>query len=334
MKRILSGSLLVVALAGSAAASDLDLAAQSGGAASVEVFPGAAVPYEVVGELGDGRSEGLALVLFDLSFSGGPLGAADAPSTAPMESFASPLGLSNPAGFGGTPAGGDLIQVGGGQNTIRNVFAPQPSGSVVVGVAQPGAPEVLVTGTLTAPAEPGTYVLSISNPIANVIRAGETGTPFWRVEAAGEGVLSPLEVIVLDCGTSTYCVGAPNSAGAGARMASRGSPSVAANDLVLAVSGATPSVFGLFYYGSTALAGAPFGDGFRCVGGSTFRLNPPATTNASGAASRPLDLTSPPAPAGQITAGSTWYFQFWYRDVPAMGAGFNLSDGLAATFCP
>ena len=35
-----------------------------------------------------------------------------------------------------------------------------------------------------------------------------------------------------------------------------------------------------------------------------------------------------------IAPGSTWYFQFWYRD-PAMGApGFNLSSALAVSFEP
>jgi hypothetical protein len=34
----------------------------------------------------------------------------------------------------------------------------------------------------------------------------------------------------------------------------------------------------------------------------------------------------------QILAGSTWYFQLYYRD--GVGAGFNLSNSLQATFCP
>jgi hypothetical protein len=55
------------------------------------------------------------------------------------------------------------------------------------------------------------------------------------------------------------------------------------------------------------------------------------TTNG-GFAQRTLDFTS--SPASDITAGSTWSFQFFYRDVAAGGAGFNLSNGLSATFCP
>jgi hypothetical protein len=47
-----------------------------------------------------------------------------------------------------------------------------------------------------------------------------------------------------------------------------------------------------------------------------------------------LDNTSPPSAATQITAGSTWNFQAWFRDPAAGGAFFNLSDGLNLTFAP
>jgi hypothetical protein len=46
-----------------------------------------------------------------------------------------------------------------------------------------------------------------------------------------------------------------------------------------------------------------------------------------------LDNSNPPAPSGQLTAGSTWNFQYWFRD-PNTGANFNLSNGHSITFCP
>ena len=100
-----------------------------------------------------------------------------------------------------------------------------------------------------------------------------------------------------------------------------------------------PSQFGLFYYGPQP-AQVPFGDGFRCVGGGstgTFRLNPPLMTDSFGDAIRALDMTQPPmgSGSGQVTGGSTWYFQFWYRDPQGPGgSGFNFSDGLQVDFCP
>jgi hypothetical protein len=137
------------------------------------------------------------------------------------------------------------------------------------------------------------------------------------------------------CGTSSYCVAAPNSVGPGALTGSTGSTCVALNDLRVTCSGLPPSTNGLWFYGANA-AQIPFGNGFRCVSGTVFRLGPPQMVSASGTTARFIDLTAPPASsgAGAITAGSTWRFQFWYRNVAGGGAGFNLSDGLAAVFCP
>ena len=129
-----------------------------------------------------------------------------------------------------------------------------------------------------------------------------------------------------------YCVAAPNSAGAGALLGHAGTLSVARNDLVLFADGCPPEHFGLFYYGSQAPQ-MPFGDGWRCVGGDVFRLGV-VGTGADGSASFALDLEEPPQPAGRITPGSTWHFQFWYRDIPAGMSGFNLSDALTGIFAP
>ena len=124
--------------------------------------------------------------------------------------------------------------------------------------------------------------------------------------------------------------------GPGALIGSSGSTSIASNDFTLVATGAPPSQFGLFYYGPQA-ENLPFGDGVRCVGGQTFRLNPSQLTDGTGALARLVDFSQPPASSGpgQIAAGATWYFQFWYRDpFGPGGSGFNLSDGLVATFVP
>lgn len=99
-----------------------------------------------------------------------------------------------------------------------------------------------------------------------------------------------------------------------------------------------PGQFALFYYGGAAVE-VPFGDGYRCVGSGCcgiWRLNPVQPLDMFGDLGRDLDFTSPPAGAGggKIAPGDTIYFQLWYRDPAAGGSGFNLSNGLQATFCP
>ena len=137
---------------------------------------------------------------------------------------------------------------------------------------------------------------------------------------------------------TNYCISAGNSAGPGSWMGASGTTSITANDFQLHAGGAVPFRPGLFYYGPDE-ALVPFGNGFGCVGAGALgihRLQPPLLTNILGNASRPLDFTAHPANSGlgQINPGSTWSFQFWYRDPDAGGSGFNLSDGLRVTFGP
>jgi photosystem II stability/assembly factor-like uncharacterized protein len=129
-----------------------------------------------------------------------------------------------------------------------------------------------------------------------------------------------------------YCTTSPNSVGSGAVISYLGTVSIAANDLVLVAAGLPGNTPGIFYYG-TSTVDFPLGDGRRCVGGALFRL-PPSFADGQGTLNWSVDLTNPPAVAGQITAGSTWNFQAWYRDPGGPGgAGHNLSDGLNVIFC-
>ena len=206
--------LLLCLCPAAGAVTDLNLRAESSGRGSVLATPGQQISYSIVGELSDTASKGLAMVTFDLAFSGGPLTQAASPTSNPMQNFASPLGLNNPAGYGGTVVGGTLVQVGGAQNTIANTFAPAPTGAVLTDIAQFGSPEVIATGTLTAPTQCGTYVLTIDNVMANVIRAGEDGNPFWAVDPAGVGdkLSLTVEVQALFTNTETLSVATTGSA--------------------------------------------------------------------------------------------------------------------------
>lgn len=135
---------------------------------------------------------------------------------------------------------------------------------------------------------------------------------------------------------TNYCSSTPNSVGVGTQITYLGSNSVVSNDFNLISSASPSNTFGLFFHGGGQTS-VPLGDGVRCVGAGgvgLFRFNPAELTSIFGEAFRPVDIANPSQPAAQITAGSTWYFQYWYRDASGGPAGFNLSDGLAVTFCP
>ena len=134
----------------------------------------------------------------------------------------------------------------------------------------------------------------------------------------------------------SYCTSLPNSASSGGVITSSGSTSIAAQDLTLMARFCPPNQPGLFYYGSNQV-NVPLGDGIRCAGGATFRINPPAFINGQGLATRQLDWSSAPIGSGPgaILPGSTWNFSFWFRDPNGPGGtGFNYTDGRSITFCP
>ncbi len=66
---------------------------------------------------------------------------------------------------------------------------------------------------------------------------------------------------------------------------------------------------------------------------ATFRL-PVVVVDGAGLAQWPLDPTSTPLPGGLITPGTSWFFQFWYRDPLGGPAHYNFSDGFELRLCP
>ena len=127
-----------------------------------------------------------------------------------------------------------------------------------------------------------------------------------------------------------FCDVSDNSTGEPAILSLAGCTQVARNEIGLLARPVPDGRPGLFFYGDTAIASIPFGDGSRCVAGQTFRLS--VLLSRGGELSVDVDLTNPPQVGGLITPGSTWFFQALYRDPDAGGAGFNLSDALQVSF--
>ncbi len=230
MKTTLSLLLTAAVTTSAMAAPSLDLTVRrDDGSSSIVVAPGETINFEVFGVLSsDTDNEGLALFGLDLTNDGGPLDGSVVinPTTDPvMANFTRNAGITNPdspcppaCGFSGTIISGDLVQVGGGQNTINNTAAnaPFPIGGVIVNVAHPPAGQILAEGSITAPAGVGVYTLSIpvSSVFANVISPGQGCAPipadpstFCAAEAATVGAVVNLQYEVADsCAPATATV--------------------------------------------------------------------------------------------------------------------------------
>ena len=143
----------------------------------------------------------------------------------------------------------------------------------------------------------------------------------WPFDPGVQGCPSP----------TSYCTASPNSVGSGALIGTSGTQFIANNDFGLFASNLPANQNGVFFYGGVQ-QDIPFGNGRLCIGGQVYRLNI-VQSDAFGVATFTLDINNPPQVSGQITAGSIWNFQFWYRDPAAGGAFFNLSNGVEVTFC-
>lgn len=122
--------------------------------------------------------------------------------------------------------------------------------------------------------------------------------------------------------------GCQSSAGPGALIASAGSTSAAADDLVLTSTQLPLNKFGLIFSG-TSVTETPLGDGLRCAGGFLKRY----TTQNSGASGTIAQGNL--ASIDGLMAGDTRHFQCWYRDPSGpCGMGFNVSHGVTVSFRP
>ena len=151
----------------------------------------------------------------------------------------------------------------------------------------------------------------------------------------GERLGTGLTQVVLDAPDSSYCIGAPNSVSAsGAVLTRTGSNSLSSNAFVLRVDDLPTSQPGVFCYGGAA-AQIPFQGGYLCVADPLVRLGAPMFASG-GVVEYPIDLVplTQTSAWNRIETGSTWYFQFWYRDPHGPVATSNLSQGLAISFCP
>ncbi|MEM9378387.1 MAG: VCBS repeat-containing protein [Planctomycetota bacterium] len=131
----------------------------------------------------------------------------------------------------------------------------------------------------------------------------------------------------------------PNSTGVPGALTLAGDADVARNRVTLRAHDLPQNATGFFL--TSQMSGSTFpvsgSVGRLCLMGSIGRFVGPGQVLNSGAAGAfclPIDLTALPQPTGsvQATAGSTWFFQAWHRDVAGGGAVSNFTTSAGVTF--
>lgn len=164
---------------------------------------------------------------------------------------------------------------------------------------------------------------------------------------------TPFTVLCSGDGTDTPCPcsntglagrGCENTVSSGgAALASTGKASISSDTLELDSTFAVPFGPGLYYEGNatanpTAPFGVSFGNGLRCAGGTTNRLEI-RVADGVGSANTTASLQI----LGGATAGTTYYYQLWYRDgLTSMplgtcnptSHGFNFSNAISLVWGP
>ena len=130
---------------------------------------------------------------------------------------------------------------------------------------------------------------------------------------------------------SEYCGAENNSLGLPAHLAITGSEHAQDEEQTLSVRDCPPQTLGFFLMAHAGDQGVnqTLGEGRLCLGpGGVTRLRPAISTGPLGILMYQLDsredVTYPPQ-------GSTWSFQFLYRDLAGGPAGFNLTNAVELT---
>lgn len=139
--------------------------------------------------------------------------------------------------------------------------------------------------------------------------------------------------------------GCANSATAsGAELSASGTPSLAADTIVLQQIDSLPHAFTIVLQGTATIAGGTaFGDGLRCVGGALKRLYTKTASGGIVTAPQPGDasVSSRSASLGDpLNVGSVRYHQAYYRD-PVLtfcpdpsGKAFNVGNAVRVVWGP
>ena len=138
---------------------------------------------------------------------------------------------------------------------------------------------------------------------------------------------------------TNYCMANANSTGSIGVQSALGSATVADNDVTLVASSLPNNSFGFFIASlDQGFVANPAGSqGNLCLAGAIGRYVGPGQIQNSGGNGEfqlAIDLTMVPQPTGlvSVSAGESWNFQTWFRDVVGGTATSNFTNGLEIDF--
>ncbi len=161
-----------------------------------------------------------------------------------------------------------------------------------------------------------------------------------NINVVSDGAQGSIITVIPQTLGTNYCTPNTNSTGVPAGISALGSARVVDNDVRLTCSAMPLNAFAFFLTSQTQgnVQNPGGSQGVLCVGGAIGRYVGPGQIKNSGTAgsvSLQLNLNQHPAPTGPVgvTAGQTWNFTCWFRDVtPGGGASSNFSNGLSISF--
>jgi hypothetical protein len=190
-------------------------------------------------------------------------------------------------------------------------------------------------------------------PVAGAATLGlwKTGSPASmsiNVDVPGNGGPNPAFAYCFGDGSGTACPcgnnslpgsgeGCVSSLGNGGTLTATGTSSISGDTIVLTGAGMTDSTC-LYFQGTAQVgggAGATFGDGLRCAGGTTIRLA--NKTNILGTSQFPSGGDPAVSVQGQVTLPGSRTYQVWYRNADptfCTVATYNLTNGFQLLWSP
>lgn len=148
--------------------------------------------------------------------------------------------------------------------------------------------------------------------------------------------LREVEILADEVGQPFCSPAVPTSLGAPASIHAFGSDVAGGNPLAIVATGVPQGSVGYFLCSrTTGSAMPPASQGVLCLGGSIGRISLPVLTVAPAGRrfGRFVDtLALPGNPPTAVSAGQTWYFQGWFRDVVGGATTSNFTDAVAIQF--